>query len=243
MAEGDVQHGVAFLRAAPRSMLARPRTRRRILPTAPSPLSRKRSICCSGPPIPRQPVVRSWDSAGTPTVRVIALCKDTSWQRRVRCHEQQRRSTRAFGVHCRAHRICRHGCVDLLTLTYPNGHGVAATPRINLVLAIALDVRDREPLLHVSAIRLDDLFGCLHRFILKTARTRRPITQGNAAALLGYDRTRPICVTANPAIESERRTRRARIDPRLRACGWQIISFGPRKPLSAYSQHAIEKTK
>ena len=48
-------------------------------------------------------------------------------------------------------------------------------------------------------------------------------------------------MAANPATESERRTRRARIDPRLRACGWQIVSFDHRKSLSAYGHHAIEE--
>src|SRR5688572_3338552 len=41
--------------------------------------------------------------------------------------------------------------------------------------------------------------------------------------------------------ESERRTRRARIDPRLRACGWQIVPFDRQKPLSAYDHSAIEE--
>ena len=36
---------------------------------------------------------------------------------------------------------------------------------------------------------------------------------------------RDAAMTAKPATENERRTRRARIDPRLRACGWQIVSF------------------
>jgi len=48
-------------------------------------------------------------------------------------------------------------------------------------------------------------------------------------------------MTANPATENERRTRRARIDPRLRACGWQIVSFDHRTSLSAYGHHAIEE--
>ena len=48
-------------------------------------------------------------------------------------------------------------------------------------------------------------------------------------------------MSADQASESERRTRRARIDPRLRACGWQIVPFDHRKPLSAYDYHAIEE--
>jgi type I restriction enzyme, R subunit len=48
-------------------------------------------------------------------------------------------------------------------------------------------------------------------------------------------------MAANAGSESERRTRRARIDPRLRACGWQIVSFDHRKPLSAYDHHAVEE--
>ena len=48
-------------------------------------------------------------------------------------------------------------------------------------------------------------------------------------------------MTPHDASESERRTRRARIDPRLRACGWQIVRFSPHKPLTAYDHHAIEE--
>jgi type I restriction enzyme, R subunit len=41
--------------------------------------------------------------------------------------------------------------------------------------------------------------------------------------------------------ESERKTRRERINPRLRARGWKIVPFSPNQPLSAYSNHAIEE--
>lgn len=41
--------------------------------------------------------------------------------------------------------------------------------------------------------------------------------------------------------ESERRTRKSRIDPRLRAWGWEIVPFVPGKPLSGYRRHAIEE--
>ena len=39
--------------------------------------------------------------------------------------------------------------------------------------------------------------------------------------------------------ESERQTRRSRIDPKLQAAGWSIADFDPNRPLSAYSRHAI----
>jgi type I restriction enzyme R subunit len=48
-------------------------------------------------------------------------------------------------------------------------------------------------------------------------------------------------MTVDPSSESERRTRRSRIDPRLRACGWEIVSFDPARPLSSYRHHAIEE--
>ena len=41
--------------------------------------------------------------------------------------------------------------------------------------------------------------------------------------------------------ESERRTRKDRIDPRLKAWGWEIVPFEPHRPLTAYSRHAIEE--
>lgn len=39
--------------------------------------------------------------------------------------------------------------------------------------------------------------------------------------------------------EAEWRTRRERIDPRLRACGWEVVRFDASRPLSAYKRHAI----
>ena len=41
--------------------------------------------------------------------------------------------------------------------------------------------------------------------------------------------------------ESERRTRRTRIDPRLRESGWEIVPFDERKSLKSYRHHAIEE--
>ncbi len=43
------------------------------------------------------------------------------------------------------------------------------------------------------------------------------------------------------AAESERRTRKARIDPRLRAAGWQLVRHDPARPLTAYAAHAVEE--
>lgn len=41
--------------------------------------------------------------------------------------------------------------------------------------------------------------------------------------------------------ESERRTRKTRIDPRLKSWGWEIVLFDPGRPLSEYRRHAIEE--
>jgi hypothetical protein len=41
------------------------------------------------------------------------------------------------------------------------------------------------------------------------------------------------------ANESERRTRRERVDPRLRASGWEILPFDERRPLSRFTAHSI----
>jgi type I restriction enzyme, R subunit len=46
---------------------------------------------------------------------------------------------------------------------------------------------------------------------------------------------------AAPSSESERRTRKSRIDPKLKASGWQFEPFDPTRPLSKYSGHAIEE--
>jgi len=39
--------------------------------------------------------------------------------------------------------------------------------------------------------------------------------------------------------EAEWRTRAARIDPRLRQQGWEIVPFDPARPLSSYTRHAV----
>lgn len=48
-------------------------------------------------------------------------------------------------------------------------------------------------------------------------------------------------MTPRQSTESERRTRKSRIDPRLRAWGWEIVPFHPTRPLTAYRHHAIEE--
>jgi type I restriction enzyme, R subunit len=48
-------------------------------------------------------------------------------------------------------------------------------------------------------------------------------------------------MTTDPSSESERHTRKSRIDPRLRAWGWEIVPFDPARPLSSYRHHAIEE--
>jgi type I restriction enzyme, R subunit len=47
--------------------------------------------------------------------------------------------------------------------------------------------------------------------------------------------------TADPSAEGERRTRKARVDPRLQASGWRIAPFDPDRPIGRYSNHAIEE--
>jgi type I restriction enzyme R subunit len=42
-------------------------------------------------------------------------------------------------------------------------------------------------------------------------------------------------------VESERRTRRERIDPKLRAAGWTIVPFAPNLSLATCSKHAVEE--
>jgi hypothetical protein len=39
--------------------------------------------------------------------------------------------------------------------------------------------------------------------------------------------------------ESEYRTRRTRIDPRLSDQGWEVVPFDSRLPLSHYARHAL----
>jgi type I site-specific restriction endonuclease len=46
-------------------------------------------------------------------------------------------------------------------------------------------------------------------------------------------------VSKSPHHESERRTRKARIDPKLAAAGWTIIPFDFQTDLSSYKHHAI----
>ena len=48
-------------------------------------------------------------------------------------------------------------------------------------------------------------------------------------------------MTTSPVQESERATRKRRIDPKLRASGWDIVPFDPQKPISTYRHHAIEE--
>ena len=48
-------------------------------------------------------------------------------------------------------------------------------------------------------------------------------------------------MTPQPSLENERKTRKKRIDPRLKQWGWDIVPFNPSKPLSGYRHHAIEE--
>ena len=48
-------------------------------------------------------------------------------------------------------------------------------------------------------------------------------------------------MTPQPSSESERRTRKSRIDPRLKQWGWEVTPFNPAKPLRRYRRHAIEE--
>src|SRR5581483_2252844 len=48
-------------------------------------------------------------------------------------------------------------------------------------------------------------------------------------------------MTPTHVTESERRTRKSRIDPKLKAWGWDVVPFDPAHPLSRYSRHAIEE--
>lgn len=48
-------------------------------------------------------------------------------------------------------------------------------------------------------------------------------------------------MASDPSSESERRTRKSRIDPRLKQWGWAVVPFDPSKPLSRYQRHAIEE--
>ncbi len=48
-------------------------------------------------------------------------------------------------------------------------------------------------------------------------------------------------MTPAHSTESERRTRKSRIDPRLKAWGWEIVPFAPSRPLTGYGRHAIEE--
>jgi type I restriction enzyme R subunit len=41
--------------------------------------------------------------------------------------------------------------------------------------------------------------------------------------------------------ESERKTRKIRIDPKLQSAGWKITPYHPDKPLSSLNKHAIEE--
>jgi len=44
-----------------------------------------------------------------------------------------------------------------------------------------------------------------------------------------------------PTHESERQTRKERVDPKLHQAGWTIVAFDENRPLSAYRAHAIEE--
>jgi len=48
-------------------------------------------------------------------------------------------------------------------------------------------------------------------------------------------------MTPTHSTESERRTRKSRIDPRLKAWDWEIVLFHPSRPLTDYRHHAIEE--
>jgi type I restriction enzyme R subunit len=48
-------------------------------------------------------------------------------------------------------------------------------------------------------------------------------------------------MTVHHSSESERRTRRSRIDPRLKQWGWEVTPFSPARALSGYRRHAIEE--
>src|SRR5271167_4604214 len=43
------------------------------------------------------------------------------------------------------------------------------------------------------------------------------------------------------ATDSERRTRKKRIDPKLKASGWRVVPFTANKPLALYDRCAIEE--
>jgi type I site-specific restriction endonuclease len=44
-----------------------------------------------------------------------------------------------------------------------------------------------------------------------------------------------------PPKELEKQTRRERINPRLKAAGWKVVSYDPTMPLSAYGSAAVEE--
>src|SRR6266705_1173118 len=44
-----------------------------------------------------------------------------------------------------------------------------------------------------------------------------------------------------PPYESERVTRKQRIDPKMKASVWKVVPFDPDKPLSAYEGCAVEE--
>ncbi len=48
-------------------------------------------------------------------------------------------------------------------------------------------------------------------------------------------------VMSIPPYESERVTRKQRIDPKLKASVWKVVPFDPDKPLSAYEGCAVEE--
>lgn len=48
-------------------------------------------------------------------------------------------------------------------------------------------------------------------------------------------------MTPERSSESERRTRKNRIDPRLKGWGWEVAPFDPARPITGYRRHAIEE--
>ena len=43
----------------------------------------------------------------------------------------------------------------------------------------------------------------------------------------------------NILTETERQTRRQRIDPLLKAAGWTVVAYDPAKPLAEYTRAAV----
>ena len=41
--------------------------------------------------------------------------------------------------------------------------------------------------------------------------------------------------------ETEKQTRKKRVDARLKECGWEILPYSPNVPKDAYKHHAVEE--